>query len=56
MPDEKVPALYDCWQNAVIMPGIHIGDGAIIGANAVVASNIAPYTINEEYLKLRNEI
>ena len=33
-------------QNAVIMPGVHIGDGAIIGANAIVASNIAPYTIN----------
>ena len=38
----------DVWigQNAVIMPGVHIGDGAIIGANAVVTSNIAPYTIN----------
>jgi virginiamycin A acetyltransferase len=32
-------------QNAVILPGVHIGDGAIIGANAVVGSYIPPYTI-----------
>ena len=32
-------------QNAVILPGVHIGDGAIIGANAVVGSNVEPYTI-----------
>ena len=37
----------DVWigQNAVIMPGVHIGDGAIIGANSVVGSDVAPYTI-----------
>ncbi len=37
----------DVWigQNAVILPGVHIGDGAIIGANCVVGSNVAPYTI-----------
>jgi virginiamycin A acetyltransferase len=31
----------DVWigQNATILPGVHIGDGAIIGANSVVASN-----------------
>jgi virginiamycin A acetyltransferase len=27
------------------MPGVHIGDGAIIGANAVVASHVLPYSI-----------
>lgn len=32
-------------QNAVILPGVNIGDGAIIGANSVVGSNISPYTI-----------
>ena len=32
-------------QNAVILPGVNIGDGAIIGANSVVGSNVAPYTI-----------
>ncbi len=37
----------DVWigQNAVILPGVHIGDGAIIGANSVVGGNVAPYTI-----------
>ena len=37
----------DVWigQNAVILPGVNIGDGAIIGANSVVGSNVAPYTI-----------
>ena len=32
-------------QNATILPGVHIGDGAIIGANSVVGSNVYPYTI-----------
>lgn len=37
----------DVWigQNAVILPGVHIGDGAIIGANSVVGSDVSPYTI-----------
>lgn len=37
----------DIWigQNAVILPGVNIGDGAIIGANAVVAGNVEAYTI-----------
>lgn len=37
----------DVWigQNAVILPGIHIDDGAIIGANSIVGSNVEPYTI-----------
>ena len=37
----------DVWigQNAVIMPGVHVGDGAIIGTNSVVASDVGPYTI-----------
>ncbi len=37
----------DVWigQNAVIMPGVHVGDGAIIGANSIVASDIPPYNI-----------
>ena len=35
----------DVWigQNAVILPGVHIGDGAIIGANSVVGSDVPPY-------------
>ena len=37
----------DMWigQNVTVLPGVYIGDGAIIGANAVVASDILPYTI-----------
>ena len=37
----------DVWigQNAVILPGVHIGDGAIIGANSIVGSDVSPYTI-----------
>ena len=37
----------DVWigQNAVVLPGVHIGDGAIIGANSVVGSDVAPYVI-----------
>ena len=32
-------------QNATILPGVHIGDGVIIGANSVVGSDISPYSI-----------
>ncbi|MBR2768215.1 MAG: CatB-related O-acetyltransferase [Solobacterium sp.] len=37
----------DVWigQNAVILPGVRIGDGAIIGASSVVARDIEPYTV-----------
>lgn len=37
----------DVWigQNAVILPGVHIGDGAIIGAESVVGRDVEPYTI-----------
>lgn len=37
----------DVWigRNSVIMPGVTIGDGAIIAAHSVVAKDVAPYTI-----------
>ncbi len=37
----------DVWigQHVTILPGAHIGDGAIIGANSVVAKDIPPYCI-----------
>lgn len=37
----------DVWigQNATILPGIQIGDGAIIGANSVVAKDVPPYCV-----------
>ena len=57
--DEEVPPLEelpikgdtvignDVWigQNAVILPGVKIGDGAIIGLNSVVTKDVPPYTI-----------
>lgn len=37
----------DVWigQNVTILPGVKIGDGAIIGANSVVARDVPPYSI-----------
>ena len=37
----------DVWigHNVTIMPGISIGDGAIIATNSTITSNIEPYTI-----------
>lgn len=37
----------DVWigQNVTILPGVHIGDGAIIGANSVVTKDIPEYHI-----------
>jgi virginiamycin A acetyltransferase len=37
----------DVWigYNATIMPGIRVGDGAIIAANATVTKDVAPYTM-----------
>lgn len=31
--------------NAVIMRGVHVGDGAVIGANAVISKDVPPYAI-----------
>lgn len=37
----------DVWigYEALVLSGVHIGDGAIIGARAVVTKDVAPYTI-----------
>ena len=37
----------DVWigQNVTILPGVHVGDGAIIGMNSTVGSDVAPYSI-----------
>lgn len=37
----------DCWigSRVTILPGVHIGEGAIIGASSVVTKDIPPYTI-----------
>jgi maltose O-acetyltransferase len=36
-----------CWIGirSLIMPGVHIGEGAIVAAGALVTTNIEPYTI-----------
>ena len=57
--DAKRPADKDCpykgdtvvgndvWigEKVTILPGVHIGDGAIIGACSVVTKDVEPYTI-----------
>ena len=36
-----------CWlaENVVVLPGVTIGEGSIIGANAVVTKNIPKYSV-----------
>ncbi|MBQ0036654.1 MAG: CatB-related O-acetyltransferase [Firmicutes bacterium] len=37
----------DVWigYDAIIMPGVHIGDGAIIGAKSLITKDVEPYSI-----------
>lgn len=43
----KVTIGNDVWigQRAIIMPGVTIGDGCIIAANAVVTEDVPPYSV-----------
>lgn len=45
--DKETSVGNDVWIgcNSVIMRGVHIGDGAVIGANAVITKDVAPYSI-----------
>jgi acetyltransferase-like isoleucine patch superfamily enzyme len=45
--DRPVTIGDDCWIGAhvAIMPGITVGRGAVVGANAVVTKDVAPYTV-----------
>jgi len=35
----------DIGVNAVILPGVTVGEGAIVGAGAVVTKDVAPYAV-----------
>ncbi|MBP3774183.1 MAG: glycosyltransferase [Bacteroidaceae bacterium] len=37
----------DVWigENACILPGVHIGKGAVVGAGAIVTHDVTPYTV-----------
>ena len=44
---QRVAIGHDTWvgTKAVIMPGVHVGNGAVVGSGAVVTRDVAPYTI-----------
>ena len=58
---ERVKIGNDVWVGcgAIIMPGVQVGDGAVIGAGSVVTKNVAPYSIVSgvpaRHMKLRFE-
>lgn len=41
----RIGAWADIGTNATILPGVHIGKGAIVGAGAVVVSDVEPYAV-----------
>ncbi|WP_269750416.1 acyltransferase [Leptospira chreensis] len=47
VPDLPVEIGDDCWlgSNAVILPGVKLGEGVVVGANAVVTKSFPEYSI-----------
>ncbi len=45
--DKDVVISNDVWigMNAIILKGVHIGEGSVIGAGAIVTSDIPPYSV-----------
>ncbi|MFZ5753206.1 MAG: DapH/DapD/GlmU-related protein [Bacillota bacterium] len=45
--EQKVIIGHDVWlgHNAIIMPGVKIGNGSVVGSGAVVTRDVAPYAI-----------
>lgn len=55
--DEDVVIENDVWvgMNAIILKGVHIGEGSVIGAGTIVTKDIPPYSIvtNKAELHIR---
>ncbi len=47
LPDRPVVVGDDCWlgTNVVVCPGVRLGKGCVLGANAVVTRDVAPYAV-----------
>ena len=46
-PAKRVRVGHDVWigRSAIVLPGVQIGNGAVVGAGAVVTKDVAPYAI-----------
>lgn len=44
----------DVWigMNAIILKGVHIGDGCVIGAGSIITKDVPPYSIVTNTIKL----
>ncbi len=45
--DDRVIIGNDVWigHAVIVLPGVHVGDGAVLAAGAVVSRDVAPYTV-----------